>query len=141
MLGLNHGPPVMALRFVHSYILKFRQNGGKIGATNISQSTAVERFYARAPWCDTFVRPKVAVSCWKMILGGLVPIQRIIVKNYRTLKHADVAFNDDVNIIVGNNEAGKSTLLEAINLWPAAGFVDIEIRCLTELESGNATKE
>ena len=25
--------------------------------------------------------------------------------------------------------------------WPAAGFVDTEIRCLTELESGNATKE
>ncbi|MGN8119684.1 AAA family ATPase [Labrys sp. 22185] len=45
-----------------------------------------------------------------------MPIQRIIVKNYRTLKQADVAFNDDVNIIVGNNEAGKSTLLEAINL-------------------------
>lgn len=45
-----------------------------------------------------------------------MPIQRVIVKNYRTLKHADVAFNDDVNIIVGNNEAGKSTLLEAINL-------------------------
>jgi len=25
--------------------------------------------------------------------------------------------------------------------WPAAGFVDTEIRCLTELESGNAKKE
>jgi hypothetical protein len=27
------------------------------------------------------------------------------------------------------------------NVWPAAGFVDTEIRCLTELESGNAKKE
>lgn len=45
-----------------------------------------------------------------------MPIQRVIVKNYRTLRHADVTFRDDVNIIVGNNEAGKSTLLEAINL-------------------------
>jgi hypothetical protein len=27
------------------------------------------------------------------------------------------------------------------SLWPAAGFVDTEIRCLTELESGNAKKE
>lgn len=25
--------------------------------------------------------------------------------------------------------------------WPAAGFVDPETRCLTELESGNAEKE
>lgn len=27
------------------------------------------------------------------------------------------------------------------NTWPAAGFVDTEIRCLTELESWNAEKE
>jgi superfamily I DNA/RNA helicase len=26
-------------------------------------------------------------------------------------------------------------------LWPAAGFVDTRLRCLTELESGNAEKE
>lgn len=45
-----------------------------------------------------------------------MPIERVIIKNYRTLKQADVSFKDDVNIIVGNNEAGKSTLLEAINL-------------------------
>ncbi|RVM21182.1 hypothetical protein CN130_35060 [Sinorhizobium meliloti] len=45
-----------------------------------------------------------------------MPIQRVIVKNYRMLRHADVTFRHDVNIIVGNNEAGKSTLLEAINL-------------------------
>lgn len=29
----------------------------------------------------------------------------------------------------------------AIAYWPAAGFVDTEIRCLTELESWNAEKE
>ena len=29
----------------------------------------------------------------------------------------------------------------ADTFWPAAGFVDTEIRCLTELESGNAEKE
>jgi hypothetical protein len=28
-----------------------------------------------------------------------------------------------------------------MGVWPAAGFVDTEIRCLTELESGNAKKE
>jgi putative ATP-dependent endonuclease of OLD family len=38
------------------------------------------------------------------------------VKNYRALKHADVRFSQSTNVIVGNNEAGKSTLLEAINL-------------------------
>lgn len=43
-------------------------------------------------------------------------IQRIIVKNYRCLKEADVTLNPNLNIIVGNNECGKSTLLEAIHL-------------------------
>lgn len=43
-------------------------------------------------------------------------IQRIIVKNYRCLKVADVTLNEKLNIIVGNNECGKSTLLEAAHL-------------------------
>ncbi|WP_254305543.1 AAA family ATPase [Sphingopyxis sp. BSNA05] len=43
-------------------------------------------------------------------------IERVIVKNYRTLKDVDIELNPDLNIIVGDNEAGKSTLLEAINL-------------------------
>jgi predicted ATPase len=43
-------------------------------------------------------------------------ISRVVVKNYRCLRHADVPLNPDLNIIVGNNECGKSTLLEAIHL-------------------------
>lgn len=43
-------------------------------------------------------------------------IQRVVIKNYRALKTADVVFNEGVNVVVGDNEAGKSTLLEAINL-------------------------
>ena len=45
-----------------------------------------------------------------------MPIERVVIKNYRTLKHTDVKFGENINIIVGDNEAGKSTLLEAINL-------------------------
>ncbi|WP_107677149.1 ATP-dependent endonuclease [Agrobacterium sp. LAD9] len=52
----------------------------------------------------------------KMILGGAMPIERVKIQNYRALRKAEVRFNDEVNIVVGNNEAGKSTLLEAINL-------------------------
>lgn len=43
--------------------------------------------------------------------------------------------------------AGLDVSLDAVSIcvvgetWPAAGFVDTEIRCLTELESGNAEKE
>ena len=43
-------------------------------------------------------------------------ISRVIIQNYRCLRRADVTLNPDLNIIVGNNECGKSTLLEAIHL-------------------------
>lgn len=43
-------------------------------------------------------------------------IQRAIINNYRCLKKADVRFNERLNVIVGNNECGKSTLLEAVHL-------------------------
>jgi len=38
------------------------------------------------------------------------------VKNYRCLKGANVILNEKLNVIVGNNECGKSTLLEAVHL-------------------------
>ena len=43
-------------------------------------------------------------------------IKRVKIENYRTLKTVDIALGPAMNIIVGDNETGKSTLLEAINL-------------------------
>ncbi len=43
-------------------------------------------------------------------------IEKLIVKNYRCLRDITMGFNQELNIIVGNNETGKSTILEAINL-------------------------
>lgn len=43
-------------------------------------------------------------------------VTRVIVMNYRCLREADVPLNPGLNVIVGNNECGKSTLLEAIHL-------------------------
>lgn len=43
-------------------------------------------------------------------------IERVIVKNYRTLADVNIRLRPDFNVIVGDNESGKSTLLEAINL-------------------------
>jgi predicted ATP-dependent endonuclease of OLD family len=44
-----------------------------------------------------------------------VHINRVIVKNYRAIRSASVEFHKGLNVIVGGNEVGKSTLLEAIN--------------------------
>lgn len=43
-------------------------------------------------------------------------ITRVIVQNYRCLRHLDFVPLDGMNIVVGDNEAGKSTLLEALGL-------------------------
>ena len=43
-------------------------------------------------------------------------IEKLVVNNYRCLRDITIRFNQDLNIIVGNNETGKSTILEAINL-------------------------
>lgn len=43
-------------------------------------------------------------------------ITRIIIQNYRLFRFFDLKFTPDINILVGCNDAGKSTLIEAINL-------------------------
>ena len=43
-------------------------------------------------------------------------IQKIRIQNFKIFTDFCLNLNDDLNIIVGDNEAGKSTILEAINL-------------------------
>jgi putative ATP-dependent endonuclease of OLD family len=43
-------------------------------------------------------------------------LSKIHIENFRTFRKFDLAFRDSLNIFVGNNDAGKTTLLEAIHL-------------------------
>lgn len=43
-------------------------------------------------------------------------LRKVVIKNYRTFENFTLDFSPGVNIIVGDNDAGKSTLLEAVNL-------------------------
>jgi len=43
-------------------------------------------------------------------------IKRIFIQNYKIFDQFDLELNSDLNIVVGDNEAGKSTVLEAINI-------------------------
>jgi putative ATP-dependent endonuclease of the OLD family len=43
-------------------------------------------------------------------------IKRIVIDGYRRFQHLDIVPNVGINILVGDNESGKSTLLEAIAL-------------------------
>ncbi|HQT91822.1 MAG TPA: AAA family ATPase [Candidatus Kryptobacter bacterium] len=43
-------------------------------------------------------------------------IDRIFIQNFKIFQSFDLGLNDGLNILVGDNEVGKSTVLEAINL-------------------------
>jgi AAA15 family ATPase/GTPase len=43
-------------------------------------------------------------------------IKKVFIQNYKIFDHFELDLNDTLNIIVGDNETGKSTILEAINL-------------------------
>ena len=45
----------------------------------------------------------------------MIYIKSLHIENYKCYENVDVEFNNSTNIIVGNNEAGKSTILEALN--------------------------
>ncbi|MGC4174701.1 ATP-dependent nuclease [Demequina sp.] len=43
-------------------------------------------------------------------------IEKLVLMNFRRFEQATIEFDQGLNILVGDNEAGKSTVLEAINL-------------------------
>ena len=43
-------------------------------------------------------------------------IDKLHIENFKSIREIDIDFNSDVNIIVGDNETGKSTILEAISM-------------------------
>lgn len=43
-------------------------------------------------------------------------IKKVIIHNYKLFEDFELCLNEDLNIIVGDNETGKSTILESINL-------------------------
>jgi predicted ATP-dependent endonuclease of OLD family len=44
----------------------------------------------------------------------MMRIKKLKLKNFKKFTNQTFDFNDDINVIVGDNESGKSSLLEAI---------------------------
>ena len=54
-------------------------------------------------------------------------IERLIIKNYKGIKFADISFQGGKNIIVGDNGCGKSTIIEALSLTFGYGLKQFEV--------------
>lgn len=46
----------------------------------------------------------------------MIKVEKLKIKNYKCFRDFEIEFNESVSIIVGNNEEGKSTILEALQL-------------------------
>lgn len=65
-------------------------------------------------------------------------IKKLITKNYKKFGDRTFEFNDDVNIMVGDNAMGKSSILEAIELATNCCFRGKALTLETALELMNA---
>jgi len=43
-------------------------------------------------------------------------IRKLVLKNFKRFRSLELDFNDDLNILVGGNEAGKSSVLQALDI-------------------------
>jgi putative ATP-dependent endonuclease of OLD family len=43
-------------------------------------------------------------------------IQRVVIQNYRRFRRFEVELAGGLNVVIGDNDVGKSTLLEAISV-------------------------
>jgi len=43
-------------------------------------------------------------------------IERVVIRNPKGLRATDLTFSKGLNVLVGDNETGKSSVLEAINI-------------------------
>lgn len=56
-------------------------------------------------------------------------ITKLLMENFKSFKERfEVKFTEGLNIIVGDNEAGKSTILEAINLALTGFYINRPLR-------------
>ena len=60
-------------------------------------------------------------------------IERIKLRNFKRFSSCDIKFNQDINIFVGNNDAGKSTFLQAIDICLSGSRSKIEALGLESL--------
>lgn len=47
---------------------------------------------------------------------------KLIIHNFKQFKHLQIELNHDINMIVGENETGKTTILEALALVTTGKF-------------------
>jgi putative ATP-dependent endonuclease of OLD family len=66
--------------------------------------------------CSESAEPAVDVTEAKLAVRRLPVIEKVRIRGYRKFEDITVPASADLNIFVGDNQSGKSTILEAINM-------------------------
>lgn len=54
-------------------------------------------------------------------------VRKVILFNFKEFERLDLAFEPDLNVLVGDNEAGKSTLLQAMDLAKSGSRSKVDV--------------
>ncbi|MEK5099080.1 AAA family ATPase [Bacillus sp. FSL W8-0848] len=68
-------------------------------------------------------------------------IEKIKIKNYKQFKNLEVKFNPLINILIGENGAGKTSILEAISYVLGANDRGVESEGIQSLFNVEVIKE
>lgn len=60
-------------------------------------------------------------------------IKKLVIRGLKVFKNFEIEFNNDTNIIIGDNESGKSTIIEAIEIVLNKKYVNYDKYIIEEL--------
>ncbi|KAF1018644.1 MAG: DNA replication and repair protein RecF [Paracidovorax wautersii] len=72
---------------------------------------------------------------------GVGTIRRLVLKNFKRFKALELEFDPELNILVGGNEAGKSSVLQAMDIVLSASRSKVESIGLEALFNANCIAE
>jgi putative ATP-dependent endonuclease of the OLD family len=71
----------------------------------------------------------------------MATVTRLVLKNFRRFKNLELEFDPEMNILVGGNEAGKSSVLQALDLVLSASRSKVEALSLETLFNTKCIEE
>jgi putative ATP-dependent endonuclease of OLD family len=86
------------------------------------------------------------MSCLKIKVNELKTIKKLVLKNFKRFQNLELDFDSNMNLLIGDNEAGKSTILLAVDLIISANITKVESigletlfnkECICQFKSGN----
>nr|WP_314068971.1 ATP-binding protein [uncultured Campylobacter sp.] len=64
-------------------------------------------------------------------------LKSLILKNFRSYKDVKILFDKSMNVIIGQNDVGKSTILEALDIFLEGGTIKIDMTDFSKNSEGD----